>query len=87
MHQTSAHFPACFTRHDALAIVGGMMDPKIIDDLARRLSKAVPTGLREARQDIEKNFRTVLQNTLEQVVLGMEAMVVLVGMTKETAQE
>ena len=46
-----------------------MMDPKVIDDLARRLSNAVPTGLREAQQDIEKNFRTVLQNTLAKLDL------------------
>ena len=46
-----------------------MMDPKVIDDLARRLSEAVPSGLREARQDIEKNFRTVLQNTLAKMDL------------------
>ena len=45
------------------------MDPKVIDDLARRLSEAVPSGLREARQDIEKNFRTVLQNTLAKMDL------------------
>ena len=45
------------------------MDPKVIDDLARRLSRVVPSGLREARQDIEKNFRTVLQNTLAKMDL------------------
>ena len=50
-------------------MVGGMMDPKVIDDLARRLSRVVPSGLREARQDIEKNFRTVLQNTLAKMDL------------------
>ena len=50
-------------------MVGGMMDPKVIDDLARRLSRAVPSGLREAQQDIEKNFRTVLQNTLAKMDL------------------
>jgi BMFP domain-containing protein YqiC len=49
--------------------VAGMMDPKLIDDLARRLSNAVPTGLREAQQDLEKNFRTVLQNTLAKLDL------------------
>jgi BMFP domain-containing protein YqiC len=69
MHQTGALIPACFTRHDALVMVGGMMDPKVIDDLARRLSRAVPSGLREAQQDIEKNFRTVLQNTLAKMDL------------------
>ena len=50
-------------------MVTGMMDPKVIDNLARRLSNAVPAGLREAQQDIEKNFRTVLQNTLAKLDL------------------
>jgi BMFP domain-containing protein YqiC len=46
-----------------------MLDPKVIDDLARRLSNAVPAGLREAQQDLEKNFRTVLQNALAKLDL------------------
>ena len=46
-----------------------MLNPKIIDDLARRLSNTVPAGLREAQQDLEKNFRTVLQNTLAKLDL------------------
>ena len=46
-----------------------MINPKVIDDLARRLSNAVPAGLREAQQDMEKNFRTVLQNTLARLDL------------------
>jgi BMFP domain-containing protein YqiC len=50
-------------------MVTGMMDHKLIDDLARRLSNAVPAGLHEAQQDIEKNFRTVLQNTLAKLDL------------------
>ena len=46
-----------------------MLNPKVIDDLARRLSNTVPSGLREAQQDLEKNFRTVLQNTLAKLDL------------------
>jgi len=46
-----------------------MLNPKVIDDLARRLSNTVPAGLREAQQDLEKNFRTVLQNTLAKLDL------------------
>ena len=49
--------------------VSAMLNPKIIDDLARRLSNTVPAGLREAQQDLEKNFRTVLQNTLAKLDL------------------
>lgn len=40
------------------------LDPKILDDLARRLYEAVPTGLRDAQKDLENNFRAVLQTVL-----------------------
>lgn len=40
------------------------LDPKILDDLARRLYEAVPPGVRNAQQDLEANFRSVLQNML-----------------------
>ena len=50
-------------------MVIAMLNPKVIDDLARRLSNTVPAGLREAQQDLEKNFRTVLQNTLAKLDL------------------
>jgi ubiquinone biosynthesis accessory factor UbiK len=36
------------------------MDPKLLDELARRLAEAVPSGLRELQQDLEKNFRATL---------------------------
>jgi BMFP domain-containing protein YqiC len=38
-----------------------MLDFKSIDDLARRLSDLVPSGLDGARADLEKNFRAALQ--------------------------
>lgn len=47
------------TRMDAMNL-----DPKILDDLARRLYEAVPTGLRDAQKDLENNFRAVLQTVL-----------------------
>lgn len=40
------------------------LDPKILDDLARRLYDAVPPGLRDAQKDLQSNFRSVLQNVL-----------------------
>ena len=40
------------------------LDPKILDDLARKLADAVPPGLRELKADLEKNFRGVLQGAL-----------------------
>jgi BMFP domain-containing protein YqiC len=38
-----------------------MIDLKSIDDLARRLSDLVPPGLKEARADLEQNFKSTLQ--------------------------
>ena len=38
-----------------------MIDLKSIDDLARRLSDLVPPGLKDARADLEQNFRSTLR--------------------------
>ncbi len=32
-----------------------------LDELARRLAESVPQGLRSVKDDLEKNFRSVLQ--------------------------
>ena len=45
------------------------MDPKIIDDIARKLADAVPSGLREAQADLEKNFHATLQTTFSKLNL------------------
>jgi BMFP domain-containing protein YqiC len=45
------------------------MDPRFIDDLARRLSAAVPQGLSEMRRDLEDNFKAVLQSALARLDL------------------
>ena len=38
-----------------------MIDPKILDDLAKRLADALPSGIRDLQRDVEKNFRAALQ--------------------------
>jgi BMFP domain-containing protein YqiC len=38
-----------------------MIDLKAIDDLARRLNDLVPPGLKDARADLEQNFKATLQ--------------------------
>lgn len=38
-----------------------MINPKMLDDLAKTLAGALPPGLREMQQEMEKNFRAVLQ--------------------------
>jgi ubiquinone biosynthesis accessory factor UbiK len=45
------------------------MDSKTIEDLAKRLSAAIPDGLKELQQDIEKNFRAVLESTFSKLNL------------------
>lgn len=45
------------------------MDPHIFDQLAERLSKALPPGVRELQQDAERNFRAILQSTFAKLNL------------------
>lgn len=45
------------------------LDPKMLDDLARRLSESVPEGLQLVRRDLEQNFRAVLQAGLARLDL------------------
>lgn len=40
------------------------LDPNILDQVAERLSAVVPEGMRHVQQDLESNFRAVLQNAL-----------------------
>lgn len=39
----------------------GMIDLGHIDELARRLSSLVPQGLRDGREELQQNFKSVLQ--------------------------
>ena len=41
-----------------------MIDLSHIDELARRLSSLVPPGLREGREELQQNFKSVLQTGL-----------------------
>ena len=38
-----------------------MIDLAQLDELARRLSSLVPPGLRESREELQQNFKSVLQ--------------------------
>ena len=46
-----------------------MIDLHHIDDLARRLSGLVPPGLREGREELQQNFKSVLQSGLARLDL------------------
>ncbi len=41
-----------------------MFDPKSIDDIANRLTDAIPSGLLNMKEDLEKNFHAILQGAL-----------------------
>ncbi|HEU4775143.1 MAG TPA: accessory factor UbiK family protein [Lysobacter sp.] len=46
-----------------------MIDLNHIDELARRLSGLVPQGLRESRDELQQNFKSVLQTGLSRLDL------------------
>ena len=46
-----------------------MIDLNYIDDLARRLSTLVPPGVREGREEMQQNFKSVLQTGLSKLDL------------------
>ena len=46
-----------------------MFNPRTFDDLTKRLIDALPNGVKEIHQDLEKTFHTVLQNNLNKLDL------------------
>jgi BMFP domain-containing protein YqiC len=46
-----------------------MIDLSHLDDLARRLSSLVPPGLREGQEELQQNFKSVLQSGLAKLDL------------------
>ncbi len=46
-----------------------MIDPRMIDELARRLAGTMPEGFRSLQQDIENNFKPVLRSMLSRLDL------------------
>jgi BMFP domain-containing protein YqiC len=46
-----------------------VIDPKILDNLANRLAATLPPGIKEIKQDAEKNFRAILQGAFTKLNL------------------
>jgi BMFP domain-containing protein YqiC len=46
-----------------------VIDPKILDNLANRLAATLPPGIKEIKQDAEKNFRAILQGAFAKLNL------------------
>lgn len=41
-----------------------MIDPGVLDELAKRLADAVPQGMRELQSDLDRNVRATVQSVL-----------------------
>ena len=46
-----------------------MLDPKLLDDIARRLSAAMPETARTVQEDLEKNLRAATQSAFAKLDL------------------
>ncbi len=58
-----------WTAYQLLGYAGAMIDIKSIDELVKRLSNSLPSKLRHVHEDLEKNFRAVLQSTFAKMDL------------------
>jgi ubiquinone biosynthesis accessory factor UbiK len=64
------------------------MDPRFIDDLAKRLSSALPPGIAALKQDLESNFKSVLQSGLARLdLVTREEFDVQAGVLKRTREK
>ncbi len=50
-------------------MVAPMVNPKLLDDIARRLSDAMPPAARELQADLEKNLRAATQSVFAKLDL------------------
>jgi hypothetical protein len=48
---------------------GGVMETKLIEELARKLVETIPPGVRALQSDMEKNFRALLEAGLNRMNL------------------
>ena len=46
-----------------------MLDPKQFDEMAKRFSESLPSGLRDFQQEVEKNARVALQSAFSRMEL------------------
>lgn len=67
-----------------------MFDTKKIDELVKRLSDALPPAVKNIKNDLEKNFRAILQSTFAKMDLvtreEFDAQVAVLKRTREKLQ-
>lgn len=46
-----------------------MFDPKLFEDMAKKMTESLPSGFQSLKSDFEKNFKTLLQSTFNKMDL------------------
>jgi len=46
-----------------------VIEPKMFEDIAQKLGSVLPEGLKSIQDDVEKNFKTILQNSFAKMDL------------------
>lgn len=65
-----------------------MFDSKTLDDIANRLAGSIPPGLNALREDMEKNFRAILQSAFAKMdLVTREEFEVQKGVLAKTRQK
>ncbi|MBX9587379.1 MAG: accessory factor UbiK family protein [Gammaproteobacteria bacterium] len=68
-----------------------MFDAHFFDDLSKKLAKALPKGVKEACQDVEKNFHTILKSAFGKLDLvtreEFDAQVAVLQRTRKKVDE
>jgi len=65
-----------------------MIDLRLVDELARKLGDSLPPGVSQAKDDLEKGFRSVLTGAFERMKLvGREEYEVQRAILEETRRK
>ena len=68
-----------------------MIDPKVFDDLAKKVAGSVPTGFQSLRDDLQKNLRSALESGLSRLDLvtreEFEVQQAVLARTREKLQQ
>lgn len=65
-----------------------MIDLRLIDDLTRRLTEALPPGIAQARDEMENQFRSVLTGAFERMnLVGREEYDAQCAVLEETQEK
>lgn len=68
-----------------------MIDADFFDRLSKKLVKALPAGVKAACEDVEKNFRTILQSAFAKMDLvtreEFDAQVAVLARTRKKVEE